>query len=126
MIFKFNCSFLIKNHFVFFLTLIIREILGKKLSGKNRKDLTDVSERTKVNLKSCLRQWDNIKRVYKTVEDMSGNLVSNIQNQFLLPEETAKRYATVVFIANNRFETNKRKLQVKQFIFQFKLAGKNL
>lgn len=92
-----------------------REILGKKLSSKNRKDLNDVSERTKVNLKSCRRQFDNVKRVYKAVEETSGNLVNNIQNQFLLPEQLAKRYATVVFIANNRFETNKRKLQYLRF-----------
>ena len=89
-----------------------REILGKKLSGKNRKDyLTDVSERTKVNLKSCRRQFDNVKRVYKAVEEMPGNLITNIQNQFSLHELLARRYASVVFIANNRFETNKRKRQ---------------
>lgn len=94
---------------------VIREILGKKLSGRNRKDLSDVSEKTKIGLKSCRRQFDNVKRVYKTVEEMSGNLVYNIQTHFLLPEPLAKRYATVVYIANNRFETSKRKLQYLKF-----------
>ncbi|RWR99982.1 growth hormone-inducible transmembrane-like protein [Dinothrombium tinctorium] len=94
---------------------VIREILGKKLSGRNRKDLDDVSEKTGVRLKSCRRQFDNVKRVYKTVEDLSGNLVHNIQTHFLLPEFLAKKYATVVYIANNRFETNKRKLQYLKF-----------
>lgn len=92
-----------------------REILGKKLSGKNRKDLNEISERTKVNLKSCRRQFDNVKRVYKQVEEMSGNLVNNIQSQFMLPEKTAQRYAAVLFISNNRFETNKRKLSYLRF-----------
>lgn len=36
--------------------VIIREILGKKLSGRNRKDLDDVSEKTKMSLKKCRRQ----------------------------------------------------------------------
>lgn len=94
---------------------VIREILGKKLSGRNRKDLDDVSEKTLVSIKSCRRQFDNVKRVYKTVEDMTGNLIQNIQTNFLLPENLAKKYAAIVYIANNRFETNKRKLQYLQF-----------
>ena len=36
--------------------VIIREILGKKLSGRNRKDLDDVNEKTKMSLKKCRRQ----------------------------------------------------------------------
>ena len=68
-----------------------------------------------MNLKSCRRQFDNVKRVYKAVEEMNGSLIVNIQNQFLLPEQLAQRYATVIFIANNRFETNKRKLQYLRF-----------
>lgn len=94
---------------------VIREILGKKLSGRNRKDLDDVSEKTNVGLKSCRRQFDNVKRVYKTVEDMNGALIQNISIHFILPEGLAKKYAAVVYIANNRFETNKRKLQYLKF-----------
>ena len=40
---------------------VVREFLGKKLSSKNRKDLDDVSEKTGISLKSCRRQFDNIK-----------------------------------------------------------------
>lgn len=94
---------------------VIREILGKKLSGRNRKDLDDVADKTTVGIKSCRRQFDNVKRVYKAVEDMSGNLSLNIQTNFLLPKFLAQKYAAVVYIANNRFETNKRKLQYLQF-----------
>lgn len=94
---------------------VIREILGKKLSGRNRKDLDDVSEKTGVGLKSCRRQFDNVKRVYKTIEDMNGSLIQNISVHFLLPEQLAKKYAAVVYIANNRFETNKRKLHYLKF-----------
>ena len=35
---------------------VVREILGKKLTGRLRKDLDDVSEKTRVSLKSCRRQ----------------------------------------------------------------------
>nr|XP_046914144.1 acidic fibroblast growth factor intracellular-binding protein B-like isoform X2 [Dermatophagoides farinae] len=94
---------------------VVREILGKKLSARNRKELDEVSERTEVSIKSCRRQFDNIKRVFKMVEDIPGNLCQNIQSHFLLPPDLAKKYAAIVYIANNRFETSKRKLQYLQF-----------
>ena len=34
----------------------MREIVGKKLSSRNRNNLDDVSEKTKVPLRSCRRQ----------------------------------------------------------------------
>lgn len=94
---------------------VIREFLGKKLSSRNRKDLDEVSEKTGVSIKSCRRQFDNVKRVYKTVEDTCGDLVHNIQSYFLLPEKLARKYAAVVYLTNNRFETGKRKLQYVTF-----------
>lgn len=94
---------------------VVREILGKKLSARNRKDLDDVSEKTKVPLRSCRRQFDNIKRVFKTVEEMMGTLVENICSHYLLPEGLARQYAAIVFITNNRFETGKKKLAFLTF-----------
>ncbi|CAH1261771.1 FIBP [Branchiostoma lanceolatum] len=35
---------------------VIREILGKKLTNRHRKDVDDVSERTNIRLRSCRRQ----------------------------------------------------------------------
>uniref|UniRef100_A0A0K8TJS3 Acidic fibroblast growth factor intracellular-binding protein n=1 Tax=Lygus hesperus TaxID=30085 RepID=A0A0K8TJS3_LYGHE len=89
---------------------VIREILGKKLSSRYRKDLDEVSDKTGVCLKSCRRQFDNVKRIFKAVEDLQGSVLQNIRSLFLLPEELAKRYGAVVFMACLRFETNKRKL----------------
>ncbi|XP_014235117.1 acidic fibroblast growth factor intracellular-binding protein [Trichogramma pretiosum] len=94
---------------------VVREIIGKKLTSKNRKDMDEVAEKTGTSLRSCRRQFDNIKRVFKTVEDLPGSLVTNIKQYFLLPEELAKRYAAVVFIVCLRFEINKRKLQYLTF-----------
>ncbi|CAH0549651.1 unnamed protein product [Brassicogethes aeneus] len=90
---------------------VIKELLGKKLSSKHRKDLDEVSEKTNVPLKSCRRQFDNVKRVFKMVEEVPGSLVQNIQNLFYLPEKLAKKYACIVFFACIRFETSKKKLQ---------------
>ncbi|XP_077997432.1 acidic fibroblast growth factor intracellular-binding protein-like [Glandiceps talaboti] len=90
---------------------VVREILGKKLSSKNRKDLDDISDKTNVKLRSCRRQFDNFKRVFKMVEDMEGPMFKNIRVHFLVSEKLAKQYAAIVFFANNRFDTGKKRLQ---------------
>lgn len=94
---------------------VVREFLGKKLSAKNRKDLDNISDKTRVSLKSCRRQFDNIKQVLRVVDDHEGSLVENIKQNFILPEEMARIYASVVFISANRFETNKKKLSSFSF-----------
>ena len=42
-----------------------REILGRKLNSKLRKDLDEVSEKTGIFVRACRRQFDNIKKVFK-------------------------------------------------------------
>ncbi|KAK3755329.1 hypothetical protein RRG08_026059 [Elysia crispata] len=94
---------------------VIREIFGRKLNSRSRKDLDDISEETGVSVRSCRRQFDNAKRVFKTVEELRGRLVDNIQLHFCLKESLAKDYAAIVFISNNRFETGKKKLNYMTF-----------
>jgi hypothetical protein len=87
---------------------VYRDILGKKLSTRNRKDLDDLSERTGINILSCRflrkipvklvyvklkfsrRQFDNAKRVFKVVEEMPGLVVPNIIENFALDKDLAK------------------------------------
>lgn len=108
------CKVLIEQYYELD-NVFAREILGKKLSSRNRKDLDEISEITNVRLRSCRRQYDNFKRVFKTVEDMEGPMVKNIQNHFLISEPLAQKYAAIVFFANNRFETSKKRLQYLTF-----------
>jgi endonuclease IV len=68
---------------------VVRELLGKQLNSRLRKDMDDVSEKTRVSLGSCRRQFDNLKRIFKKVEDMEGSLYDNIQVKFLLPPDLA-------------------------------------
>ena len=46
---------------------VARELVGRgqKMTAKLRKDFDTISEKTRIPLKSCLRQFDNIKRIYK-------------------------------------------------------------
>lgn len=99
-----------------------REILGKKLSARYRKDLDDVQDKTGVRLKSCRRQFDNVKRVFKLVEDMPGHIANNVRQHFQLSDELARKYAAIVFLAALRFETSKRKLQYLTFSDFFECA----
>ncbi|CAG5124637.1 unnamed protein product [Candidula unifasciata] len=94
---------------------VMREIFGRKLGTRSRKDLDDISEETGVAVRSVRRQFENAKRVFKTVEELSGRLVDNIQSHYCLHEDLAKSYAAVVFISNNRFETGKKKLNYLSF-----------
>lgn len=85
----------------------MRELLGKKLTTRQRNALDDVSDKTRVPLRSCRRQvcisvcgilsislfkfqFDNVKQVFKTVEEMLGSLVDNIKTHFLLSDHLAK------------------------------------
>uniref|UniRef100_A0A8C1TSB3 Fibroblast growth factor (acidic) intracellular binding protein a n=1 Tax=Cyprinus carpio TaxID=7962 RepID=A0A8C1TSB3_CYPCA len=82
----------------------VREVLGKKLSKGTKKDLDDVSIKTGITLKSCRRQFDNFKRVFKVVEELKGPLVENIRQHFLLPDQLAR--TPQVFFANKNIETD--------------------
>jgi hypothetical protein len=93
----------------------MREILGNKLSSRQRKDLDKVSETTGVNLRSCRsefkpnmiecviflsweiiacflfrRQFDNAKRIFKATEEMTGSMHQNIKTNFLLSDDLTK------------------------------------
>lgn len=101
---------------------VTREILGKKLSSRYRKDLDEVADRTGIRLKSCRRQFDNVKRIFKCVEELPGSVTNNIKQNFLLPDELARKYSVIVFIACLRFETAKRRLQYLDFSDFFECA----
>ncbi|XP_043982064.1 fibroblast growth factor (acidic) intracellular binding protein a isoform X1 [Gambusia affinis] len=107
-------TMLIERYYAFD-DVFVREVLGKKLSKGTKKDLDDISAKTGVTLKSCRRQFDNFKRVFKVVEELKGPLVENIRQHFLLSDKLARDYAAIVFFANNRFETGKKKLQYLTF-----------
>lgn len=77
--------------------------------------MDEVAEKTGVRLKSCRRQFDNVKRIFKVVEEMPGRVTNNIRQYFLLPDELARKYAVIVFVACLRFETAKRRIQYLNF-----------
>ncbi|OZJ04403.1 hypothetical protein BZG36_02396 [Bifiguratus adelaidae] len=92
--------------------VVMREILGKKLNARSRKELDDVSERTKIPRESCRRQFDNVKRIFRKMEHAEGeDLVEQIQYQYLLSRELSRRYAHILFLADSRIDTTKKRLR---------------
>ncbi|KAG0240885.1 hypothetical protein BGX31_001594 [Mortierella sp. GBA43] len=74
---------------------VIREILGKKLNSRTRKDLDE---------------FDNLKRIMKRVEDAEGRtLIHDIEHQFLLPRHLAR------LVSDNKLDTFRKRLSVYQF-----------
>lgn len=65
-------------------------ILGKQMSKSMRKDLDELADETQLALSSCYRQFDNLRRIFKTVEDQPGPLAHVIQQQFLLNPSQAR------------------------------------
>jgi hypothetical protein len=57
-----NVRLALSESFYSFDDTVIREFLGRKFTSRARKDLDEVSEITGVPRRSCLRQFDNLKR----------------------------------------------------------------
>lgn len=90
---------------------VVHELIGKKLTGRLRKDLDDVSEKTNVPLKSCRRQFDNVKNILRAIEEAEGGgLTDTIKKLFLLSDTLARQYACICFMAINKIETGKKRL----------------
>ncbi|CAL8078608.1 unnamed protein product [Calicophoron daubneyi] len=94
---------------------LLRELVGRKLSNKTHRDLSDIAERCDLRLRSCKRQFGNILSVARRIEDLPGRLADNIRVHFALPNWLAECYAAVVFIATNRFEVQKKNMSYITF-----------
>lgn len=93
----------------------IRELLNKKLT-KSRKDLEDASETTGLHLRSVMRQFDNIKRIYAAYEDttnLSGNAFQFISKNYLISPQLAKKYTCLIYLMDSKFNLTSKKRLVK-------------
>ncbi|KAI9197482.1 acidic fibroblast growth factor binding protein [Polychytrium aggregatum] len=106
--------FLIESYYSFDPN-VMRGILGKKMTARSRKELEEVSLKSRVPLGGCRRMFDNLKRITKKVEDSDGNIYSIIQTDFLLPEHLARQYGNIIFINNFRLDTSKKRLSHLRF-----------
>ncbi|CAN0476603.1 unnamed protein product, partial [Scytosiphon promiscuus] len=86
---------------------VLREILGKKITSKTRKDLDDVSELTNVPLRSCHRQYDNIQRyTRKGVILPHISVAKEVRDKLGLPLWLAAKYTAIIFLLHVRFQAS--------------------
>lgn len=91
----------------------VRQLVGKRISSGVRRTLDDIAKDVQIPFNSCLRQFDNIKRVYKfAMEPYSGStpLVGRICDEFRMHTKMATRYVVTSFIAEYK-PTFDKKLQ---------------
>ena len=72
---------------------LTRELLGKKLTLRVRNDLDVLGGKVSILLRSCFRQFDNLRRIFSVLEDLNlfsnGDPCSAIEEIFMLPEALA-------------------------------------
>jgi hypothetical protein len=101
---------------------VLRELLGKKLNHRLRKELVQIAQKTRISILGCKRMFENLKRVAKHVEDVEGDILKIISKHFLLSKQLATQYLNVIFISRYRIDPNKRKLQqVKYQDFEYSI-----
>ncbi|KAJ3257291.1 hypothetical protein HK103_004845 [Boothiomyces macroporosus] len=94
---------------------VVRELLGKKLTHRVRKELDEISTLTGIPILGCRRMFDNLKRITKRVEDSTDDMVTTIMSNFMLSKDLAAQYSHVIFINRYRLDTTKRKLAFMTF-----------
>lgn len=92
---------------------VVRELLGRKLTTKFRRDLEEIRATTGVPVHSCRRQFDNLKNAYNLLDDKNfqGDICGHLERSMLLPTPQAWNYTCVLFILYHRFHiaSNKKK-----------------
>lgn len=91
---------------------VLRELLGKKLSAKERRDLDETSTKTGIPLFACRRMFDNLRDILESVREMQRDLDLSlselIANQFHFDEDVSKTYAIGVFSCHHQFTIGSR------------------
>lgn len=89
---------------------VARALLGKRLF-KNRRELEDVSENFNKPLVSVTRQFENLHRIYLSLEDLQFqvNFIGFIESTYALPSVLSRQYACLLFLAAGRFDVNSKK-----------------
>ncbi|KAJ3127369.1 hypothetical protein HK098_006453 [Nowakowskiella sp. JEL0407] len=115
------------NSYYSFDEKVMKELLGKKLNTRTKKELEDISEKTGVPLGGCRRMFENLKRIMKKVQDFDfvpGIFASSIFSEdFLLTKEQARSYTIIIFICTYRLDTSKKKLSHLKFYHFCEIAA---
>eukprot|EP01132_Coremiostelium_polycephalum_P006640 gene6640-8215_t len=71
--------------------ILMRDLIGRKLTSGQRRDLDDTSEKLKLRLSSCERQFDNLKRISRLVfAEVKTSALDIIISEFSLSRDLSK------------------------------------
>jgi len=90
---------------------VVREFLSRKFTSRARKDLDEISEITGAPRRSCLRQFDNLKRLFDAGDETGFQiqfhsqlrLADQLAEEFNLPRSLTTRYEAILFLMHHRF-----------------------
>ena len=97
--------------------VVVRSLMGNKRGMSiSRKDLDDVSSNTTIALRSVMRQFSNLKRVYSEVDEYDGdfNLYKYIASTYLLSPMLTHKYCCIVFLFYAKFILNGESLSLRE------------
>ena len=85
------------------------------MGQKVMKQITALSDKSGIRELSCVRQFYNLKRIYKKFvideeEEFEMGIVSGLEQWYLLSEAMAYKYSRIVFMSRWRMEAKKKKL----------------
>lgn len=96
-------------------TSVAKELIGRKITSRGRRDIDDVADASNVPLRSCKRQFENVRRVFASLEETTQfqcNVFQYLSQQYLLSPSHGLRYTALLFLLYSRFQVyNKRRLQ---------------
>ncbi|KAH9258994.1 hypothetical protein BASA81_002614 [Batrachochytrium salamandrivorans] len=110
----------LSKRFYQFDSTVMREFLNRKFTARARKDwLEEVSETTGVPLRSCLRQYDNIRRLFDAADETGFQrppaspvgMAEAIGAEFHLPPALMRSYEQILFLMCHRFNIKRNNRQ---------------
>ena len=90
---------------------------------KNRKDLDDISEVTRLPLRRVTRQFDNLKRIISAIEEKQCNIYTFIETHYTLNKSLARKYTCIIFLILGRFNVVTKKRLCKLPCEQLELCA---
>ena len=104
------------NSYYSFNYAFARDLLNHRISSKLRKDVDEFADRFRLPELVCLRYFDNFRLVLNKLEDYDkSNIVDHIKNTFMMSDELAKSYGTIVFLQTFKIDVSRKKMQFLTF-----------
>jgi len=104
---------------------VARLLAGRKLTANLRKDADDIAKTLGIPLTSCLRQYDNFRRIIKAIDGEGKRIAESgcppqsisafLKHKFCFTDHLIKKYKPFVFMAMYKPRFNDKRLQAMSY-----------